>query len=210
MSRTHWPNTFSKANHHLKNGIELKDLGLTIETDLILLKKLKILLSSLVKPIGGRIKYVIRKIYGDENLPNHFMSMISWTILVIIDEKKTAEAIIKDENLPLSKRYEISCTYCMHAEIPMLWHKLPQKNKSDYLKAREPVFSFPIYWIYMKMELNILDRRIREVFVTTPNSDCFGVVYSFKTENLPAFEYFLAKLSAGRKKSTSILFSYIW
>ncbi|GFU58482.1 hypothetical protein TNCV_697431 [Trichonephila clavipes] len=40
-------------------------------------------------------------------LPNHFMSMISWAILGIIDKTKTAEAIIKDENLPLAKRYEI-------------------------------------------------------------------------------------------------------
>ncbi|GFY52656.1 hypothetical protein TNIN_477791 [Trichonephila inaurata madagascariensis] len=133
--------------------------------------------------------------------------MINWTILGIIDKKRTAEAVIKDKNLPLAKRYEIACTYCMNDEIPMLWRKLHEKNKSHYLKARSPIYSFSIYWAYdMIMELNILDRRIGDVFLTTPNSHCFGIVYSFSTDNLPAFEYFIAKLSAEEKKSTRRIF----
>ncbi|GFY58432.1 hypothetical protein TNIN_351151 [Trichonephila inaurata madagascariensis] len=84
----------------IQEGLELK-----IQNGLIIPNELKILLSILVKPIGGRIRHFIKKMYQLDYLPNHFMSMIKWTILGIIDEKKTAEAIIKDENLRLNKRY---------------------------------------------------------------------------------------------------------
>ncbi|GFY52659.1 ANK_REP_REGION domain-containing protein [Trichonephila inaurata madagascariensis] len=181
------------------NSIE-ESLELKIENDLILPKTLKILLSSLVKPIGGRINHVIRQIYDNKYLPNHFMSMISWTILGIIDEKKTAEAVIKDENLSLTKRYEIACTYCLENEIPMLWSKLPKENKTHYFDARAPLYTFPIYWAYhMKMELNILDKKIQEKFPRSSNSHCFGVNFAFATVNLPAFEYFLGKFNAKEK-----------
>ncbi|GFQ77805.1 ANK_REP_REGION domain-containing protein [Trichonephila clavata] len=181
------------------NSIE-ESLELKIENDLILPIKLRILLSSLVKPIGGRIKHVARKIYGNENLPNHFMSMISWTILGIIDEKKTAEAIIKDENLSLKKRYEIACTYCLKNEIPMLWNKLPKKKKIRYFKARGPVCTLPVYWAYrLKMELDILDRRIGEKYYAC-NSERIGFIHAFVNDNITAFEYFLRILSAEEKE----------
>ncbi|GFW58545.1 ANK_REP_REGION domain-containing protein [Trichonephila clavipes] len=186
---------------HVKwNSIE-EGLELKIKNDLILPKELKIILSSLVKPIGGRIKNVIRQIYGKAFLPNNFMSMISWTILGIIDKKKTAEAVIKDEDLPFSMRYEIACTYCMYDQLPMLCSKLHKKNKNCHSKVRgHYMYTFPIYWAYrLKKELNILDRRFREEY-NALNSDFVGLAHAFSTDNLPAFEYLLGKLSAEEKE----------
>ncbi|GFQ77802.1 hypothetical protein TNCT_9321 [Trichonephila clavata] len=75
------------------NSIQ-EDLELKFKNCRIIPKELRIPLSSLVKPIGDRIKKFIENTY-DYYLPNHFISMISWTILGIIDEKKTAGAVIK-------------------------------------------------------------------------------------------------------------------
>ncbi|GFX28465.1 hypothetical protein TNCV_1152741 [Trichonephila clavipes] len=89
--------------------------------------------------MGGRIKHIIQHMYSNDYLPSHFMSILSWTSLGTIDAKKTAEAVIKDENLPVTKRYEIACTYCLKDEILKLWRELSETNKDDYLNHKGPI-----------------------------------------------------------------------
>ncbi|GFY46981.1 uncharacterized protein TNIN_455951 [Trichonephila inaurata madagascariensis] len=131
-------------------------LKLKIVKCLILPNELKIVLSSLVKPIGDRIKHIIQHMYSNDYLPSHFMSILSWTLLGTIDAKKTAEAVIKDKNVSIIKRYEIACTYCLKDKILKLWTELPESNKTDYLNATGPLREMPclpFYWAsYMRDE----------------------------------------------------------
>ncbi|GFS49662.1 ANK_REP_REGION domain-containing protein [Trichonephila inaurata madagascariensis] len=149
-----------------------ESLKLKIVKCLILPNELKIVLSSLVNPIGGHAK-------------------------------KTAEAVIKD-NLPITKRYEIACTYCLKDEVLMLWNELPETDKDDYLNAREPIDELsylPIYWTYyMRGELNRLDRKIREEYTTPANCHCIGIFCASTTANQPAVEYLMGQLSVEEKE----------
>ncbi|GFY58992.1 hypothetical protein TNIN_323181 [Trichonephila inaurata madagascariensis] len=101
------------------------------------------------------------------------MSILSWTLLGTLDAKKTVETVTKDDNLPLTKRYEIACTYCLKDEILMLWRELSQTHEDEYLNPREPACArcyISIYsTYYMSSELNRLDRKIREdLLLPTP------------------------------------------
>ncbi|GFY50397.1 hypothetical protein TNIN_442101 [Trichonephila inaurata madagascariensis] len=143
-----------------------ESLKLKIGNCLILPNELKIVLSSLVDPMGGRIKQIIQHMYSNDYLPSNFMRILRWTLLCgTIDAKKTAESAIKDDNLPVTKRYEIACIYCLKEEI-MLWSELSETSKDEYLNPRRPVCALrylAMYWTYsMRLELNRLDRRIRE------------------------------------------------
>ncbi|GFY58984.1 hypothetical protein TNIN_84081 [Trichonephila inaurata madagascariensis] len=69
------------------------------------------------------------------------------------------------------------------------------------ISKREAItYAFPIDWAYrLKKELNILNRRFQEEYHAL-NSDFVGLVHAFSTDNLPAFEYLLGKLSAEEKE----------
>ncbi|GFY61831.1 uncharacterized protein TNIN_122911 [Trichonephila inaurata madagascariensis] len=179
-----------------------ESLKLKIGNCLILPNELKIVLSNLVKPVGGRIKNIIEHIYGNDYLPSHFMGLLSWTLLGIIDAKKTAEAVIKDDNLPITKRYEIACTYCLEDEIRMLWSELSETDRNEYLYPRICARRYvSTYWTYCMMdELNKLDRKIQDRYNLPLRSHCFGIMSAHITVNQPAFEYFFGKLSTEEKE----------
>ncbi|GFY47037.1 uncharacterized protein TNIN_409261 [Trichonephila inaurata madagascariensis] len=150
-----------------------ESLKLKIGNCLILPNELKIVLSSLVDPMGGHAK-------------------------------KTAESAIKDDNLPVTKRYEIACIYCLKEEIIMLWSELSETSKDEYLNPRRPVCALrylAMYWTYsMRLELNRLDRRIREEYNAQLPSYYVGLYSSSVTNNQPALEYFTGKLSVEKKE----------
>ncbi|GFR21771.1 ANK_REP_REGION domain-containing protein [Trichonephila clavata] len=182
-----------------------ESLKLKIGKCFILPNELKIVLLSLVNPIGGRIKKIIQHMYRKDYLPSHFMSILSWTLLGTIDVKKTAEAVIKDDYLPITKRYEIACTYCLKDEILMLWRELPETNKEEYFNARGSDclrLYIPIYWAYyMTVELNRLDRKIQEEYNAQLPSHFFGILCAGHiTVNQPAVEYFLGKSSVEKRE----------
>ncbi|GFV46383.1 ANK_REP_REGION domain-containing protein [Trichonephila clavipes] len=189
--------------HEKWSSIE-EGLKLKIVNCLVLPIKLKIVLSSLVTPIGGRIKGIIEPIYDKDYLPSHFMGLLSWTSLGIIDSKRTAEAVIKDDNLPITKRYEIACTYCLEDEIRMLWRELPETNRDDYLNLRGPIYALlylPIYWTYyLRVELNGLDGTLRDEYHMKTNCYCFGFLYACITVNPSAVEYFTGKMNVEEKE----------
>ncbi|GFU92630.1 uncharacterized protein TNCV_4795581 [Trichonephila clavipes] len=207
---------FLEADQTLEKWSSIEEsLKLKIVNCLVLPNELKVVLSSLVTPIGDRIKNVIEHIYGKDYLPRHFMGLLSWTMLGIIDAKKTAEAVIKDENLPINKRYEIACTYCLKEEIQMLWSELPETNKNDYLYATGPMRALPylpIYWTYyMKEELNKLVEKIRvDNHRSTLSCHYSIILVAAIVYNQVAVEYFLGKLSVVEKeKFFKLFFSYL-
>ncbi|GFQ94164.1 ANK_REP_REGION domain-containing protein [Trichonephila clavata] len=179
-------------------------LKLKIDNGLILPNKLKTALHILVNPIGARIKDFVVNLYGNDYVPSHFMGVLSWTFLGIIDTKKTAKAIISDENLLITKRYEIACTYCLKDEILMLWRELSETYKNNYLILSGPIYTLhylPIYWTYyMMIELNRLDRKIRYEYPETMNCHCFGALYAGIDVNQVALEYFIGKMTVEEKE----------
>ncbi|GFV46381.1 ANK_REP_REGION domain-containing protein [Trichonephila clavipes] len=196
---------FLEGDQTLEKWSSIEDsLKLKIGNCLILPHELKIVLSNLVEPVGGRIKNIIEHIYGNDYLPSRFMDFLSWTLLGKIDAKKTAEAVIKDGNLPITKRYEIACTYCLEDEIRMLWSELPETDRNEYLYPRGPVCArryISTYWTYyMSAELNKLDRKIREEYNMRLPSHCFGVLCAHTTVNQPAMAYFFGTLSTKEKE----------
>ncbi|GFR21774.1 ANK_REP_REGION domain-containing protein [Trichonephila clavata] len=202
---------FLEGDQTLENWSSIEEsLKLKISNCLVLPKELRAVLSSLVKPVGGCIKDIIEHIYGDDYLPSHFMGRLSWTSLGIIDLKKTAKAVLKDENLPITKRYEIACTYCLEDKIQMLWSELPETNKMDYLKENGPIRTqpyFPIYWTYyMRAELNSLEEGIRDENYAKMSCHYLGILIASFRDNQVAVEYFLGKLSAEEKEQFFSLF----
>ncbi|GFR21769.1 ANK_REP_REGION domain-containing protein [Trichonephila clavata] len=196
---------FLEGNQTLEKWISIEEiLKLKISNCLFLPKELRAVLSSLVKPIGIRIRHIIVCLYSNDYLPSHFMSILSWTLLGTIDAKKTAETVLKDDNLPIDKRYEIACTYCLEDEILMLWKELPETNENDYLNLRGPIYAlryFPIYWTYyMRVELNRLDRKIREEYHLRTNCYCIGTLHACITFNQSGVEYFVGKMSVEEKE----------
>ncbi|GFR21776.1 ANK_REP_REGION domain-containing protein [Trichonephila clavata] len=196
---------FLEGDQTLENWSSIEEsLKLKISNCLDLPNELQIVLSSLVNPIGGRIKNIIQNVYSNYYLPSHFMSILKWTLLGTIDAKKTAEAVIKDNNLPITKRYEIACTYCLKEEILMLWSELHKTDRNVHLYPWEPVCPrsyFSIYrTCYMRAELEKLDREIREVYNMRLSSHCFGVLCAHISVNRPALEYFYGTLSMTEKE----------
>ncbi|GFQ94161.1 ANK_REP_REGION domain-containing protein [Trichonephila clavata] len=185
------------------NRIE-ESLKLKICNCLIVPHELQMVMSSLVKPIGGCIKNFIDDIYSKYYLPSNFMGIFSWTFLGIIDAKKTAKAVIKDVNLLITERYEIACTYCLQDEIPILWSKLPETSKYDYLHDIRYIPTlpyFPVYWAYyMTAQLYVLDEKVREEHSVPITCHYFGVLQARKIVNQVAVEYFIQKLSIQEKE----------
>lgn len=63
------------------------------------------------------------------NLPHEF----HWTPQGIIDEKKTAKLLIKDDSIDITTLYKMSCVYCLEDDIPKLWNKVPEDRKKIFL-----------------------------------------------------------------------------
>ncbi|GFS70053.1 ANK_REP_REGION domain-containing protein [Trichonephila clavipes] len=179
-----------------------ESLKLKIRNCLFLPNELQIVLSSLVKPIGGCIKNIVERIYGNDYIPSNFMGILHWTLLGIIDEKKTAKAVIRDENLLITKRYKIACTYCLKDEILMLWRELPDIYKHYFLNTRGLIrtqFYLHVYWTYyMRAELHKLDRKILTEYGAPLSCHYFGILRA--RVNQVAIEYFIGKLSVQEKE----------
>ncbi|GBM14348.1 hypothetical protein AVEN_55341-1 [Araneus ventricosus] len=86
-----------------------------------------------IKPIGSQIlkwlEYHIKNCQLHMKLPN-----LCWTPEGTVDKKKTAEVLSKDENLDITRRYELACIYCLEDDIPELWNKIPKNHRIIYYK----------------------------------------------------------------------------
>lgn len=130
------------------------------------------------------------------------MAKLYWTVHGTIDRKRTAEALIKNENLDLSTRYILACIYCFEDVIPEIRNKMTKnclasladtmtKNylhslsgayyTSDIFSQQKMVF----FWTY-EMH-NAFERRIHVAYHT-------ALKYAVESHNLVAIEHFLKKL----------------
>lgn len=81
---------------------------------------LKSKLLCFIKPIGLQllvwIDYLGHEFYFDE-VP----FKVHWSPLGTIDRAKTAEMLVRDENIDLHTRFEIACRFCLESDISKLW-----------------------------------------------------------------------------------------
>lgn len=195
-------------------GSELKDEWPKIEDrvkEKVIQLPLPVLLKdktlSFIKPIGFKILRWLKH-HGDAfsyiDLPHEFQ----WTPQGTIDEKKTAQMLIKDVSIDITTRYKISCIYCLENDILNLWNKVPEDSKkslyweeSEDINEHELVF----FWTYyIKGELSQMESMIKRKL----DSRCSINVYAFecaaKHGNRAAVEYFLPKLTPGERDMSLI------
>lgn len=196
-------------------GSELKDEWPKIEdkvqekvTQLPLPVLLKDKTSSFIKPIGLKIlKWM--KHHADAfsyiDLPHEFQ----WTPQGMIDEKKTAKMLIKDDSIDITTRYKMSCVYCLEDDILNLWNKIPEDSKKSLYSEEKLDDSnqqeLVVLWTYdimgevSKLE-SMIERRLER--------RCSPYVYAFecaaKQGNRAAIEYFLQKLTPSEREETLI------
>ncbi|KAF8788840.1 hypothetical protein HNY73_006844 [Argiope bruennichi] len=67
-----------------------------------------------------------------------YMKHVHWTYMGTVNYRKTAEAIIRDENLSIDRRFWLACLYCLEDDIQDLWQKLPPLSKKSFFNNGDP------------------------------------------------------------------------
>ncbi|GIY99757.1 uncharacterized protein CEXT_646871 [Caerostris extrusa] len=161
----------------------------------------------LVKPIGLEISKWIKfhiSFLDDAQFVILILDKLSCTSLGTVNYKKTAEFIVRDEQLDLVKRYKLACVYCLESDIPALWEQLPRSDKRRFYCKDNPSkhiqHELVLIWTYfIKGEANKLNRRINLLL-----EDCSFNEYAFKyaahSGNRVATEHFFQKLTTKERK----------
>ncbi|WP_265040588.1 hypothetical protein [Wolbachia endosymbiont (group A) of Ectemnius continuus] len=165
-----------------------------------------------VKPIGLQILKWME--YHDENcylgidLPNE----LCWTPQGAVDKKKTAEALIKDENLDITRRYRLACIYCLEDDVRELWNSMPQRKKAAFYNEGHPSFSkeheLVVFWTYdIKGEVAKLNGLIKKIKGKEISPYQFAFEYAAVGGNKAASEYFLQKLTPGEREESLVRYA---
>lgn len=148
-----------------------------------------------IQPIGMQIlkwmRYHLKFCCFNLALPANFC----WTSQGTIDKKRTAEVLIRDENIDVVTRYKLACLYCLEDNIPVLWNTMSESEKEfrhsmyDVMPRNDIkkfcVMKFVSFWTN---SITSEDRQLDEL------STCRNL-FSFAVErgNKSATEYFLQK-----------------
>ena len=137
----------------------------------------------------------------DVKLPNEFC----WTSQGTIDQKKTAEVLIKDEQLDITTRYKLACMYCLEDDIPELWNVLLQSkeesicNEEDSDKTlKEDLAVFGGF--YVQGKISKIEDAVNDDVVRSNALTYFDFsIYSISKGNRVAFEHFLKNLKPSKQ-----------
>ncbi|GBN63645.1 hypothetical protein AVEN_80617-1 [Araneus ventricosus] len=119
-----------------------------------------------------------------------------------IDDKKTAEELLRCDALSVRHRYEVACFYCLEYYIPLLWEELPGEMKDHYQNKNN---SSDLYFCWphvLKGELSKLDYlwRIEDRKLTSFNQWAFE--QSVEHDNKAAAEYFFVNLTHKEREAS--------
>ncbi|KAG8192653.1 hypothetical protein JTE90_009684 [Oedothorax gibbosus] len=137
-------------------------------------------------------------------LPDEFF----WTPQGTIDKKKTAEALIKDESLDITKRYKLACIYCLKSDVDGLWNNIPEDQKKSFYSEKDPgdvrQQGLVVLWTYdIKKEVTKLDNMIAKRWrKCTPYQYAFE--YAALGGNKAATEHFLQKLTPKEREESLV------
>ncbi|GBN80134.1 hypothetical protein AVEN_133763-1 [Araneus ventricosus] len=183
---------------------KIKDKVLKLE----LPKSLTEQMIDIVRPIGLQIKrwkesqeYHLGIEIQEIILPNS--AKLCWTSAGSINNRKTAEELVRCDVLDVVQRYKLACINCLEDYIPLLWEKLPENVKEFYYndKYLSPDLQFCWPRIF-KGELSKLDYLLRtsDRNLTTFNQWAFE--HSAGNGNKTAAEYFFHKLTHEEREAS--------
>ncbi|XP_055924831.1 uncharacterized protein LOC129956878 [Argiope bruennichi] len=67
-----------------------------------------------------------------------YLKHMHWTHMGTVNYRKTAEAMIRDENLDIDQRFRFACLYCLDEDIQDLWQKLSPASKKNFYNNGQP------------------------------------------------------------------------
>ncbi|WP_419215007.1 hypothetical protein [Wolbachia endosymbiont of Rhagoletis cingulata] len=165
-----------------------------------------------IKPIGLEIlkwKEYHEDLLSDRRFVRKNLNRLCWTPQGTVDKKKTAEVLIKDENLDITKRYKLACIYCLENDILELWNKMPESRRKSFYNEEDPRYvnqqDLVVLWTYdIKGEVNKLDSMIERRWQSNCSPYQYAFEYAAVGGNKSAAEYFLQKLTPQERKESLV------
>ncbi|CAL1299527.1 unnamed protein product [Larinioides sclopetarius] len=138
----------------------------------------------------------------EENYDLHVVvDKLCWTSAGAVDDRKTAEAIVRSDVLDIVKRFKLACLYCLEDYIPGLWEELPEKNKKTFCNERDiSRVETPHLQSFLPCILNSYS-ALEHIQATAPrNSFEYAALCGLKTLT----EYCFGKLSKEERESSLV------
>ncbi|GBN68244.1 hypothetical protein AVEN_68596-1 [Araneus ventricosus] len=181
-----------------------KDRVLKLELPESLMKQM----IDIVGPIGLQIKrwkesleYHLSIEIQEIILPNS--AKLCWTSAGSINNRKTAEELVRCDALDVVQRYKLACINCLEDYIPLLWEKLPEDSKMRFLRAGIPSPKLEFCWPYItRGELSELDYLLSTSDRNLTSFNQWAFEHSVEHDNKTAAEYFFLKLRHGERKAS--------
>ncbi|GBM34731.1 hypothetical protein AVEN_208891-1 [Araneus ventricosus] len=211
----------SITNFHGEYPLSVEDWRETVEdklTDEIsklgLPKSLTKLVNDTAKPMGRQVEswkqFHEKYLHDSHGEEIHFdipiLEKLLWTAAGAVDYRKTAEELIRSDDIDIVKRYKLACLYCMEDYIRLFWKELPKENKKYFFgeegrHLRSGGLGLEFWWPYIvegqESKLDDLTRSYRRDQITFHQ---YAFQCSAKKGNKTAAEYFFQELTREEKE----------
>lgn len=128
----------------------------------------------------------------------NFLNSSFFTQRGIIDNKKAAEELMKDESLNIKQKYKLACLYCFTDHIPALYRQMTKEDKEKFYDAERPKQPELVkFWSYHLM--GEIDRLKGEKTL-----DQYRLEKAVESGSKAAVEYCLEKTNLRRKKDAIV------
>ncbi|GBN19557.1 hypothetical protein AVEN_130047-1 [Araneus ventricosus] len=74
---------------------------------------------------------------SNEDFNIDILEKLFWTTVGTVDYKKTAEELVRCDEVDIVKRFELACFYCLENYIPLFWNELPEENKKTFYNEED-------------------------------------------------------------------------
>ncbi|CAL1286294.1 unnamed protein product [Larinioides sclopetarius] len=129
------------------------------------------------------------------------LKQLCWTCTGAVDERRTAELLIRLEMFDPIKCFRLACWYCLESYIPILWRNLPRRYKNLF---HDKISLFPskilpleYYWAFTMNgeELKLNNFFLSSFLDNAPSVHQAFFKHSTCNRNKAATEYFYQKLT---------------
>lgn len=185
---------------------KVEDIAVKKVAKLPLPNQMKEKILCFIKPVGFQIaKWKQFHDRGTADLPYKFC----WTPQGTIDEKKTAEVMIKDKSIDITSRYELACIFCLEDDIPKLWEEMPEGSRKSFYNQEDAMHvmqkELVVLWTY---QINEDTDKINSMIEKKLGRRCSPYQSAFQLAaidgNKVATEYFLQKLTAVERANSLV------
>ncbi|GBO27992.1 hypothetical protein AVEN_11854-1 [Araneus ventricosus] len=179
-------------------------------------KSLTVLLTDIVRPMGRQIRlwreFLEKYLHYNSGEEIHFdapiLEKLQWTTAGAVDYQKTAEELIRSDDMDILKRYRLACLFCMEDYIRMLWKELPKENKRHFYSKKDRRLQsggtgLEFWWPYIiKGQESNLDDLTRSYRRDQISFHQYAFQCSAERGNKTAAEYFFQKLTHEEKEAS--------